>query len=350
MSNDLDDLTSSALNAQRRTAFATFIQELVKGDGDPFAAVAGMERRLPGSRHVLQARRAVENSVGKNAVAAMGAGGSGGTLLTGELAAGIIVAATPYSVPDRGGFVRVPFERPIPIGETLILSGMTEPGRAKPLRRADFDTTTLHRRMAVAIIAIPDELARTPQALPMLSELLARGNGAGMSTAFISEIIVGGTAVSGSTDPAADIAALLKAYPGAVESALIVMSSRNAAAAKLQDLTGAFRDLRRDGGFVAGIPAICSDAVGDVVAVLDAARILLADAGEVAVDIARNTTLEMEDAPTSTVIAVGSPAAPVTTSQVSLWQTNTAALRIERLINWQALSDSVAYLNTDWLP
>jgi hypothetical protein len=348
MSNDLDDLTSETLNAQRRKAFATFVQELVKADGDPFAALAGMERRLPGSRHVLQTRRAIENSVTKTAVSAMGAGASGGTLLTGEMAAGIIVAATPYSIPDRGGFVHVPFERPIPIGETLIASGMVEPGRAKPLRKGDFDTTTLHRRTAVAIIAIPAELARAPQALPMLSALLARGNGAGLSAAFISEIVVGASPVSSSTDPAADVAALVAAYPGAMETAVVVMSSRNAVAAKLRSFDGPFRDLTRSGGFVAGLPAVCSDAAGDIVAVIDSARVLVADDGEVAVDIARNATLQMEDAPTNATIA-GSPAEPVATSLVSLWQTNTAALRIERFINWEALSNSVAYMNADWL-
>jgi hypothetical protein len=350
MRNDLDELTDLTTNMQRRTAFATFVQELTKSDGDPFMAADALERRLPGSRFISMARRAAEASVTKTAVSAMGTGASGGVLLTGELAAGLIAAATPFSVVDRGGFQRVPFNQPIPIADTLIVSGMTDAGHAKPLRKGTFDTTTLRRRTCAAIIVVPVEFSRVPQALPMLSALLGRGNGSGFTRAFISEIIVGATPVSPSMDPAADLRALLAAYVaggGGMETAIVVMSSANAAAAKLRS-PDAFRDLNRQGGFVAGLPAIASDAVGDVFAVLDSARILVADSGEVAVDIARNATLEMSDSPSSATLA-GSPAGPVPTTQVSLWQNNAIGLRCERFVNWQALDGAVAYLNADYL-
>src|SRR5204863_2960464 len=187
------------------------------------------------------ARRAAEASVNKSAISAMGSGNSGGVLLTGDLAAGLITAATPFSVVDRGGFQRVPFNQPIPIGETLIASGMVDSGHAKPLRKGTFDTTTLRRRTCAAIIVVPVELSRSPHALPMLSTLLARGNGAGLTSAFISEIVSGATPLSASTDPEADLRALLAAYVangGAMETAVVVLSSANAAAAKLSDLNG----------------------------------------------------------------------------------------------------------------
>ena len=78
------------------------------------------------------------------------------------------------------------------------------------------------------------------------------------------------------------------------------------------------------------------------------ARVLVADSGEVAVDIARNATLEMSDDPTSASLA-GSPPEPVATTQVSMFQTNSIALRVERFINWEALPGAVAYLNADYL-
>ncbi len=76
-----------------------------------------------------------------------------------------------------------------------------------------------------------------------------------------------------------------------------------------------------------------------IVVLLNPRDVLLADDGTVAVDASREASLEMSDAPSSSA-ATGTGA-----SLVSMFQTNSVALRAERWINWvKARSTAASYL------
>ena len=83
---------------------------------------------------------------------------------------------------------------------------------------------------------------------------------------------------------------------------------------------------------------------GGLLILVNASDIYLSDDGQVVIDASREASLQMDDAPTNSP-AGGSPVAPIPTTLVSLWQTNSIGLRAERFINWQRRRDAaVAYL------
>jgi len=77
------------------------------------------------------------------------------------------------------------------------------------------------------------------------------------------------------------------------------------------------------------MPIIASEYVpSDLVILVNASDILLADDGVVTVDASREAAIQMDDAPTNNS-GTGTGAA-----MVSMFQTNSVALRAERYINW----------------
>jgi hypothetical protein len=67
---------------------------------------------------------------------------------------------------------------------------------------------------------------------------------------------------------------------------------------------------------------------------LSAPEIFLADDGGFSMDLSREASLEMDDAPTMDAGSLGSPAGAVGSTVVSMFQTNSVALRCERYIYW----------------
>lgn len=105
-----------------------------------------------------------------------------------------------------------------------------------------------------------------------------------------------------------------------------------------------FPGLNADGGTFMGRPVITSEYVptdyeadpvgaigvtGALVILVKAQDIYFADEGGVMVDMSREASLEMDDAPT------GDSVAGTGASLVSMWQTNSVAFRAERILNWQ---------------
>ena len=92
-----------------------------------------------------------------------------------------------------------------------------------------------------------------------------------------------------------------------------------------------------------GLPAIAAPNA-------PAGLIVLADLGEIAfaastleVDISEQASIQMTDTPTNSP-AAGSPEAPVATTLVSLFQTNSVGYLIWRFLNWEVIrSGAVAY-------
>src|SRR4030095_12950246 len=99
------------------------------------------------------------------------------------------------------------------------------------------------------------------------------GDGPASLTNTLTPIPSSGTTA---TDAIADLQALVTAYlagGGNLSTAVVVLSSANAVKLRLSGLES-FRELTREGGFVAGVPAVASDSVGDVLVLIDVANTL----------------------------------------------------------------------------
>jgi HK97 family phage major capsid protein/HK97 family phage prohead protease len=261
---------------------------------------------------------------------------------------------------------RVPFNVRI-VGQTSGASGYWVGQTVqKPLTR--FNTAvnnTLTWAKVASICVISDELARfsSPSAETLVRDELARAQIERIDTDFVDPTVAAVANVSPAaitngivaltptgTDAAAvraDIAQLLAGYitanidpsnvvfimpPGI---ALAIGLMRNALGQK------EFPDLTMKGGTLEGFPVIVSQycvtgspSSSHFIAV-DASNIFLADDGQVAIDVSREASLEMSDAPGDEDRTV-----------VSMFQTNQLALRAERYVNWALRrAEAVAYLD-----
>jgi HK97 family phage major capsid protein len=98
-----------------------------------------------------------------------------------------------------------------------------------------------------------------------------------------------------------------------------------------------FPTINMNGGVWFGLPVITSQSAkvtaspddGNLIVLANAPEILLADDGDVTIDASREASLEMLDNPTNNA-AAGTP-----TTMVSMFQTNSVAIRAVRFINWK---------------
>ncbi len=108
----------------------------------------------------------------------------------------------------------------------------------------------------------------------------------------------------------------------------------------------AFPNITVNGGTFLGLPVIVSNSVphstsaGAIVALVVPSDIYLADDGQVAIDASTEASLQMDTAPTN------NSATPTATTLVSMFQTNSIAIRAERVINWARARDyGVGYID-----
>ena len=111
-----------------------------------------------------------------------------------------------------------------------------------------------------------------------------------------------------------------------------------------------FPGIDMNGGTFFGLPVVVSENIprqvavegppaipaGERIILAKASEILLADDGGVTIDVSREASLQMDNAPTAGA-----------QSLVSLWQNNMVALRAERFINWKRRRlQAVGYINS----
>ena len=126
----------------------------------------------------------------------------------------------------------------------------------------------------------------------------------------------------------------------AVGGLAFILSASNALALSFrQNLDGSpeFPGVGIAGGSYRGLTFITSNVATTNVVALQPSLILYADDGGVSIDASREASLQMDSAPMSP--------ADATTVYVSLFQTNSVALRAERFINWKRVTtNAVKYL------
>lgn len=222
-------------------------------------------------------------------------------------------------------------------------------GKAKPLTAYDFETITFGFAKVAAISVLTEESVRfsTYDMDVMVRDSLAESVIARIDMDFINplkeaeagvspaSITYGAVSIESSGDPSTDSDAAFGVFiDGNLQpsGAVWLMSSTTALAlSKRKNALGQKEhpDMTMFGGTYEGLPAIVSQYVGTQIVLVNAPDIYLADEGGVAVDMSSEASLEMESNP------VGDSTTPAGVELVSLWQTNSIAIRAERWINWQ---------------
>lgn len=269
---------------------------------------------------------------------------------------------------------RVPFRVPL-IGQTSGGAGYwVGEGRAKPLTKFDFSRTTLEPLKVANIAVVTEEVLRdsSPSAEFIVRDQLVaalrerldidfvdplKSASSGVSPASITNGIV---AITSSGDTADDIrndlAALFAAFiadNNTPTTAVLIMSANIALRTSLlRNALGQkeFPDLTINGGMLDGIPVIVSEYVpsssaGSYVFMVNAQDIYIGDDGGFTIDVSREASLEMSDAPTGS--SAPNPSNPTATSLVSLWQTNAVGFRAERTISWKRRRESAVAVLDD---
>lgn len=264
------------------------------------------------------------------------------------------------------GLRRIPFNVRIAGQTSGGAANWVGEGKAKPLTKFGFDATTLGWAKVAGIAVLTDELIRfsNPAAEQLVRDGLrdaiverldidftnpAKAAVAGVSPASVTNgvtaIVASGT---GTIDNMrTDIQAAFGAYIAAnmaPTSGVWIMSSMGAL--QISMMTNPlgqpeYSGVGMRGGSLFGLPIIVSDyvAAGTVILV-NAQDVYLADDGDIMIDASREASLEMNDAPT------GNANTGAGASMVSMFQTNSVAVRAERYINWQKRRPQAAQVIT----
>jgi HK97 family phage major capsid protein len=350
--------------------FARYVRCLVLAKGDPMRAHEIAKANFPDNSRVI--------NVLKAAVAA-------GTTTDATWAAPLVDYQTlsnefidylrPQTILGKFGANGVPSLRRIPFNvrmgrQTSGGSGYwVGEGKPKPLTSFGFDEVTLRWAKVANIAVLTDELVRfsNPAADGLVQQALADALRSRMDVDFVDEnkaevanvspasIINGVTGITSSgTDAAAardDVQAVMAKFIAAQltpTTGVWIMSASNALAlSMMQNALGqpSFPGITMNGGTFAGLPVITSeymtevaDSSGTNIILVNADDVFLADDGQVMIDASREASLEMLDGS-----LVQNPVVGTGASLVSMFQTNSVALRAERVINWKKRRAAAAF-------
>jgi HK97 family phage major capsid protein len=255
---------------------------------------------------------------------------------------------------------RVPFNISVPRALTDPTAYWVGQGDVKPLSSMTFDQVTLPFHKVAGIVPITEELMRfsNPAAEGIIRTALVGAltyltdrdlldpSKAAVGVVNPASLTNGVTPITASGTTAAafrnDLGDLIATYLGLNMSpaglVLVMTSSQAMRLGLMRNSLGnkEFPDIGINGGSIEGVPVITSENIvatggsptdGYPIVALNAPEILLADDGGVSIDVSREASLQMNDAPDS----------PETTSTilVSLWQRNMVAIKAERFITWK---------------
>ncbi|KAA5961016.1 MULTISPECIES: phage major capsid protein [Pantoea] len=335
---------------EKGIAFARFAKSLAAANGSRSEALEIARKQYPDDsklHHVLKS--------------AVGAGTTTDPVWAGALveyqdyAKDFIEFLRPQTIIGRFGqgnipsLRQVPFNIRIPAQTSGGSAGWVGQGKAKPLTKFDFESITFSFAKVAAIAVLTDELIRfsNPAADALVRNALAEAVIARLDTDFINpskaevagvspaSVTNGITAIPSTGIPDEDAAAAFGVFVAAnlqPNGAVWLMSSTTALALSMRkNALGQkeYPDMTLLGGTFQGLPVIVSQYVGNLLVLVNAPDIYLADDGGVAVDMSREASLEMESEP------AGDSGTPTATEMVSMFQTNSVAIRAERWINWK---------------
>lgn len=293
-----------------------------------------------------------------------------------NLASEFVEFLRPMTIVGRFGVGNIPALRPIPFNVQFpaqVTGGDGDwvgEGQPKPLTRFSFEQIILRWTKVANIAVVTQDLLRfsSPAAELVVRNALAEALQARLDISFISPSVTAiadvrpasvtnGASTAASSGPTAanarsDMKTLLNFFIAAdIPTGGLVLVMRQAQALALSLMRNSlgnreFPDITMNGGFLEGIPVIVSQYTPlGVVAAIVAPEIYLADDSGVSIDLSTEASLEMADDPTNAATDNASPPQPVETAMVSMFQTNSVAIRAERFINWRRRrTAAVAYL------
>jgi HK97 family phage major capsid protein len=366
--------------------FARFVKCMANARGDHERAFRLAKSMYPNSERVVEVLRAQAES-GQSIESVMKANVAGGTTSDStwagplvqyqNFAGDFVEYLRPQTIIGKfgqgnvPGLTRVPFNVRIPSQTSGGSAAWVGEGKAKPLTKFDFTTTTIPWTKVAAISVLTDELVRFSN--PSADRLVRDGLAAAVIARLDVDFVDPGKAASAGVSPASitngvapisstgsdadhirrDIRALWAPFIAANNpptTAVYIMTATTALALSLMlNALGQpeFPGLTMNGGTLAGVPVIVSEyldnsagSAGGLVILANARDIWLADDGQVNIDASREASLAMDDA--SAMDAGAGTEAQV----VSMFQTNSVAIRAERYIYWaKRRSTAVSYLD-----
>lgn len=277
-----------------------------------------------------------------------------------QMAGEFIELLRPMTIIGRiPGLRNVPFNISIPTQTAGTMAQWVGELVSKPVSKLAFSALTLRFTKVANIVVMSDELVRfsNPSAEAIVRDDLARGVAEFLDQQFTNPTVAEVTNVSpasitngapnsaasgaSSDDLRSDLKTVLASFSGAnipASGLTVLMESNQAAAiAMMMNALGQreFDTMTPDGGSLFGWNVIVSDSLraADII-FLKPSEILLADDGNVTIDISREASLQLDS----------NPAEPPT-GMMSLWQQNAVGVRAERYINWKRRRpESVYYL------
>jgi HK97 family phage major capsid protein/HK97 family phage prohead protease len=332
-------------NVDKAIPFARAAMCLARAKGNRFEAAMIAEREWADTPEVAQYLKAPV-AAGTSTTA-----GWASNLVPTNFTADFLEMLRPRTLVGRmTGLKRVPFNVSFPsqtAGGTYAWVGENAP---KPVTRPTYGTVTLGTAKAAGIIVLTEELVRnsSPSAQETVRNEMLEGMAryldgqfinpavapvVGVSPGSITNTIVGVIA-SGVTEAAAraDLRALVARFAAANYDlgGLVLLTSESMAftLGTIVNAVGqtAFPGLSVTGGSILGIPVIASNAVGNQIVGVHAPSVMIAGDESAEIDISREASIQMEDAPDNPLLA--------TTVLRSLWQHNLVGLKVEHWINW----------------
>jgi HK97 family phage major capsid protein/HK97 family phage prohead protease len=254
------------------------------------------------------------------------------------------------------GLRTVPFNTKVPSQTAGGTYGWVGESKPKPVTKLAFSSETLGITKVAGIIVLTQELIRlsNPAAEDLVKKDMVAGIAAFLDQQFIDPAVAavaginpasitnGAATAAATANPLADLMGLINHFVTAgiaVDGLAFIMSPSNALSMSFRtnlDGSPVFPGVGIEGGSYRGLTFITSNTAGTNVVAVQPAMILYADDGAVSIDASTEASLQMDSAPTSP--------ADATTVYVSLFQTNTVALRAERFANWKRVGASVKYL------
>ena len=256
---------------------------------------------------------------------------------------------------------RVPFN--VRMGSQTAGSTGNWVGQAKPIPVSKLTTSSLSLGItkAAGLVTIDDELARSssPSAELLVRDDLASTISVLLDDSFINPNYGGLTNIQ----PASMLYGVTPVTPTGITAAALAADINtlfaSAIAANLDPTSGTFimspttalklslmltslgqaqyPSININGGTLFGLPVVVSNSAkiagspqfGEMIVVVFQREILVADEGGVTIDISKEASLELKDNPTNS--GAGGETA---TSVVSMFQTNSMAIRAIRYVNW----------------
>jgi len=244
------------------------------------------------------------------------------------------------------GWRRAAFETPALQSTVAPIAGFVGENQAVPISTADLAPVKLTPTKIATILLVTDEVAKGtgPTLEAALSADLTAAIAAAESAALIDPTNAGVPDVSPASlthgiapitstgNPANDLAALVGAFAGDLDRAVLITHP----AVAMQLHARGYEGAGARGGDVAGIPLFTSASVpsangASLMVLIDPARVLVADEGVTV------------DATTQAAVRVTNGSGPA--EMISLWQLNLTGFLATRRVGWKAATGAVAYVS-----